>query len=191
MGVSDLPLCSRWDVFCQLARRAARGGVYTAWAQTNLVQAQYFRDPTKLDAYLATSTFLAPINNEPEDRRNATYARNLVSLSNLVLVLFSADKTVVPKESSWFGSYAPNEESSWWPWSEKPIVPMRLQPLYTEDWIGLRTLDKAGRVALETCQGEHMQLSDDCWRPLVERFVGEVLSDNTPQSGQTVFKVQD
>ena len=39
MGVSDLPLCSRWDLFCQLARRyAARGGVYTEWAQHNLVQ---------------------------------------------------------------------------------------------------------------------------------------------------------
>lgn len=38
MGVSDLPLCRPWDVFCQLARRAARGGVYTEWAQENLVQ---------------------------------------------------------------------------------------------------------------------------------------------------------
>ena len=39
MGVSDLPLCSRWDIVCHLARRAARGGVYTDWAQHNLVQA--------------------------------------------------------------------------------------------------------------------------------------------------------
>ena len=38
MGVSDLPMCSRWDLFCHLARRAARGGVYTDWAQHNLVQ---------------------------------------------------------------------------------------------------------------------------------------------------------
>ena len=38
MGVSDIPLCRPWDLFCQFARRAARGGVYTEYAQTNLVQ---------------------------------------------------------------------------------------------------------------------------------------------------------
>ena len=38
MGVSDLPPCGRWDVFCQLARRAAHGAVYTEWAQNNVVQ---------------------------------------------------------------------------------------------------------------------------------------------------------
>ena len=131
MGVSDLPLCSRWDFFCQLARRAARGGVYTNWAQENLVQAQYYRDPNNLQTYLEANTFLAPINNEvPESgARNATFARNLATLNNLVLVLFSEDKTVVPKESSWFGSYAPETDDTHWPWIEKTMIPLRLQSL--------------------------------------------------------------
>lgn len=38
MGVSDLPLCAPGDVLCQIARRAARFGVYSKYAQTNLVQ---------------------------------------------------------------------------------------------------------------------------------------------------------
>lgn len=38
MGVSDLPLCRPWDVLCQLARAAARRGVYSNYAQENLVQ---------------------------------------------------------------------------------------------------------------------------------------------------------
>lgn len=193
MGVSDLPLCSRWDVFCQLARRAARGGVYTNWAQENLVQAQYYRDPNNLQTYLEANTFLAPINNEvPESgARNATFARNLATLNNLVLVLFSEDKTVVPKESSWFGSYAPETDDTHWPWSEKTMIPMRLQSLYMEDWIGLRTLDEAGKVTLETCEGEHMQLSDECWRPLLQRFAGEALTKELRSEEQTVFQVQD
>lgn len=190
MGVSDLPLCSRWDLFCQLARRAARGGVYTNWAQTHLIQAQYFRDPANLDAYLETSTFLAPMNNERADERNATYAKNLMTLNNLVLVIFSEDKTVVPKESSWFGSYTTDEDESWWSWSEKTIVPMRLQPLYMEDWIGLRALDESGKVTLETCEGEHMQIGD-CWKPLVQRFAGEVLVNEPEHSHQAIFRVQD
>ena len=35
------------------------------------------------------------------------YKKNLASLDALVLALFSEDKTVVPKESGWFGSYKP------------------------------------------------------------------------------------
>ena len=40
---------------------------------------------------------------------------------------------------------------------------MREQPLYTEDWIGLRKLDKSGRVVLVSCDSEHMVLSPEFW----------------------------
>lgn len=87
----------------------------------------------------------------------------------------------MPKESSWFGSYPPEEEKEDDASSraffdlgrdEKAIVPMRKQPLYVEDWIGLRTLDESGRVALVSCHGEHMHLSTECWKPLVKKYVG-------------------
>jgi len=97
-----------------------------------------------------------------------------------VLVLFERDRTVVPKESAWFGSYAPPPEedpddgasSDLRDEKEKILVPMREQPLYKEDWIGLRTLDEHGRVVLASCDGEHMHLSTECWKPLVEKYVG-------------------
>lgn len=38
MGVSDIPGCKPLDLTCQLARRAALGGVYTPWAQSHIVQ---------------------------------------------------------------------------------------------------------------------------------------------------------
>lgn len=173
MGISDIPGCRPWDVVCQLARRAAMGGVYTEWAQHNLVQAQYYRDPARLTMYLASNLFLADINNEIPDAANGSYAPRLASLEKLVLVLFLQDKTVVPKESSWFGSYAEPDTGS----KEKTIVPMRLQPLYVEDWIGLRALDERGAVFFETCAGEHMVMARDCWEPLVKRFVGAPVRD--------------
>ncbi len=49
---------------------------------------------------------------------------------------------------------------------------MREQPLYVEDWIGLRTLDESGRVVLVSCDAEHMHLSPECWQPLVKKYVG-------------------
>ncbi|OCH91780.1 alpha/beta-hydrolase [Obba rivulosa] len=175
MGISDLPMCGPYDLFCQLARRyAARGGVYNTWSQEHLVQAQYFRDPSQLDLYLKTNKFLTSINNEIPETANATYGQNFASLNALVLILFTADKTVVPKETSWFGSYAPPNSSD--EQVAKTIVPMRMQPLYTGDWIGLRQLDERGAVRLDACEGEHMQLTRECWEPIVKNYVGGELS---------------
>jgi len=169
MGVTDLPGCKPTDLLCQLFRSAARMGVYSGWAQNNLVPAQYYRDTTQMSTYLASNHFLTSINNEIPASRNQTYVQNFASLSNLVLVLFTRDKTVVPKESAWFGSYAPSSDSAR---AEDTLVPMKLQPLYLEDWIGLKQLDQAGRVKLKSCIGEHMQLPQECWVPIVEKYVG-------------------
>ena len=117
--------------------------------------------------------FLTSINNEIPETVNKTYAQNLISLNNLVLILFSDDKTVVPKESSWFGSYAASEGDA----NDKNIIPMKLQPTYLADTFGLRTLDGRGGVSLEICQGEHMQVTTDCWEPLVRKFVGGKLTN--------------
>ena len=38
MGISDLPLCSSFDLLCLAARLAVKAGAYTEWAQENLVQ---------------------------------------------------------------------------------------------------------------------------------------------------------
>ncbi|KXN90178.1 Palmitoyl-protein thioesterase 1 [Leucoagaricus sp. SymC.cos] len=164
MGISDLPLCSPRDFLCQLARRATRVGVYSPWAQKNLIQAQYYRDPYNFETYLKANHFLTSINNEIEETCNQTYARNLASLYNLVLVIFTEDKTVVPKESAWF-------EQQLLSASEKTIVPMREQPLYIEDWIGLRELDERGGVTFASCVGEHMQMGD-CWEDLIVQYTG-------------------
>ncbi|EJD03145.1 palmitoyl-protein thioesterase [Fomitiporia mediterranea MF3/22] len=180
MGVADMPLCRPYDLFCNIARKAAQAGVYNEYAQTHLVQAQYFRDPDRLPEYFASNKFLTSINNEISENINDSYAINLNRLNNLVLILFSEDRTVVPKESAWFGSYAP--PTSLWDESDmrdRTIIPMHLQPTYLADTFGLHTLDERGRVSLEICQGEHMQITDDCWEPLVRRHVGGALDSDS------------
>lgn len=139
-----------------------------------------------MEAYLETNEFLTSINNEVALSRNTSYRDNFLQLNKLVLVIFQNDKTVVPKESSWFGSVSSEDGDKQYllsaahaqtPLSNVPqtlgktIIPMRLQPLYQEDWIGLRQLDERGDVVLEACEGEHMQLGD-CWKPLVKEFCG-------------------
>ncbi|KAJ3713399.1 palmitoyl-protein thioesterase [Lentinula raphanica] len=180
MGISDIPICRPFDLICQAARRATKQAVYSSWAQANLVQAQYFRDPANLQTYIATGSFLPSINNEDPLRHNDTYAKRLASLNGLVLIMFTQDKTVVPKESAWFGSEVVDDLSFTSaqrilrPATGRSIVPMHLQPLYVEDWIGLRTLDEQGKVIFETCEGEHMQISD-CWEDFVREWTGEII----------------
>ncbi|KAG2028331.1 Alpha/Beta hydrolase protein, partial [Suillus americanus] len=153
--------------------------------------AQYFRDPQRLSQYMSSGSFLPDINNEVllPSSRNSSYADNLASLNMLVLVLFLQDKTVVPKESAWFGSEQPLKDITMdqpsgfdqTPMLSTPnvkdIIPMRLQTLYKEDWIGLRQLDECGGIQFVACQGEHMQIGD-CWKDLVAEWVGGSLSAN-------------
>jgi palmitoyl-protein thioesterase len=196
MGIADIPLCRPFDFLCQIARKAAKAAVYSTWAQENLIQvsvdggggltvinfhvlqAQYYRDPSNFETYLHANHFLPYINNEIEEARNQTYARNFASLSNLVLVMFTEDKMVVPKESSWFGyeeiqdrfvSGASDQQRL--SASDKRMVPMREQPLYVEDWIGLRELDERGAVVFAECAGEHMEM-EGCWEELIVEYTG-------------------
>jgi palmitoyl-protein thioesterase len=140
---------------------------------------------------MSSGSFLPDINNEVllPSSRNSLYADNLASLNKLVLVLFLQDKTVVPKESAWFGSEQPLDDITMdqlsgldqtpmlGPPNAKDIIPMRLQTLYKEDWIGLRQLDERGGIEFATCQGEHMQIGG-CWKDLVAEWVGESLGAN-------------
>jgi palmitoyl-protein thioesterase len=194
MGISDIPPCGTIDLLCRAARDLAKKAVYGNWAQENLVQvrrfaflpvrrrnvmaqAQYFRDPARFPTYLEANHFLTSINNEIPESRNETYARGLASLNKLVLVLFDSDQTVFPKETSWFGSEAVVDEyanaDQTLLRSRTTIIPMREQPLYVEDWIGLRTLDERGGVVFETCKGRHMQIGN-CWEYLVQNYTGTV-----------------
>lgn len=92
MGISDLPACKPGDLICRLAQGALRGGIYSDYAQSNLVTAQYFRDPTQVEnyqKYLQVNQFLPDINNEIE--RNKDYKKQLESLDSLVLLMFDKD----------------------------------------------------------------------------------------------------
>ncbi|KAG8858007.1 hypothetical protein FRB96_005498 [Tulasnella sp. 330] len=173
MGVSELPNCKPYDVLCRLMFAYGKGRVYTNWVQANVVPAQYFRDTTRYATYLQRNHWLPTINNEIASSRNETYAKNFATLDNLVLVVFSNDTTVTPKESGWFESYEITSDVDIR--SEPlPLVLMRDQPLYKEDWIGLRTLDERGAVVRLACNGPHMHISTECWRPLVLQYIGGV-----------------
>ncbi|KAI0593457.1 palmitoyl-protein thioesterase precursor [Biscogniauxia sp. FL1348] len=149
-GIVDYRTCSSSDWLCKGAMALLHGNTWSDWVQGRLVPAQYFRDPEDLGSYLEHSNFLADINNEREVK-NATYAANLARLENFAMYVFGGDTTVIPKETGWFEDVESGKHT-----------PLRARQLYTEDWIGLRELDRKGALQFNTIpDAEHMQIPDD------------------------------
>ena len=159
-GISAFRDCPTSDWVCRGAMALLRGGAWTSLVQGRLVPAQYYRDPTQYEQYLEHSNFLADINNE-RPFKNQVYKKNLASLENLVLYMFDEDTTVVPKETAWFEEVNGTE-----------ITPLRARKMYSEDWIGLRELDRKGGLHFRTAPGEHMRLTDKLLNETFEEFFG-------------------
>ncbi|RHZ86097.1 hypothetical protein Glove_54g14 [Diversispora epigaea] len=149
-GVSELPGCEKTDGLCRLMNNVASHGVYSEFVRKRLIQAQYFKDPRNIETYLAKNIFLPDINNELTFK-NKTYAKNLASLNKFVMIRFTEDITVRPRDSSWFSFY--DEEGN--------LIPLQEQKIYKEDWIGLKELNNSGKLLFKDCETSHMQFDLD------------------------------
>lgn len=157
-GVYGFPRCPASSSICDDVRRLLNMGAYVSFVQNTLVQAEYWHDPLQEAEYAAKSVFLADINNV--NTINATYKTNLLKLQNLLLILFTQDSMVVPRESEWFGFYAPGQTAT--------LQTMNETTLYTEDRIGLKTLNDSGRLHFLAVDGDHLQINE-------QQFVTEVI----------------
>ncbi|GAA5893104.1 hypothetical protein JCM6882_003887 [Rhodosporidiobolus microsporus] len=201
MGISAMPPCppgSSPFSPCRLMHLSlVREGLYSSWAQHQVIPAQYWREQERVDEYLKVNTFLKDINNErvgdeqpdegeeddewvmvgeEDEPRNATYKENFSSLNRFVMLRFSEDLTVVPPHSSHFTLPSPNATNC--PTPPLPSdpscystpLPWSSLPLYTHDYIGLRALDEKGRIVKGVCEGAHMEISEECWEGVVRWF---------------------
>lgn len=159
-GIVKFRVCGDTDWVCKAAMALLKFNTWSTFVQSRLVPAQYYRDPEDYENYLEHSNFLADINNE-RILKNVTYKENLASLTNFVMYLFEDDTTVVPKETSWFEEVNGTE-----------IIPLRARKLYTEDWIGLRELDRKGGIKFRSITGEHMNISEQTLNETITDFFG-------------------
>ncbi|KAI9091302.1 Alpha/Beta hydrolase protein, partial [Phlyctochytrium arcticum] len=149
-GVSEWPGCrDKGDINCSLARALLLRGAYIPAIQNRVVQAQYYRDYKNPAAYLQSNIFLPMLNNELEIK-NSTFKKNLQQLNKFVMLSFADDDMVVPKESASFGIL--NEEGE--------LVPLKDQLLYTEDWLGLRQMERENKLQFHTIPGKHVRNGD-------------------------------
>ncbi|KAF7714499.1 Uncharacterized protein PECH_000369 [Penicillium ucsense] len=175
-GISDFQSCSLGDWLCNGAEALLRSGRWTDFAQGRVVPAQYFRDPSELDAYLEKSNFLADINNERE-LKNVQYKKNLRSLNVFAMYMFDDDTVVVPKESAVFA-----EVNS----TDGKVTPLQERPIYKEDWLGLKVLDDQGKLHFKSAPGQHMELSEELLRKTFKEYFGPVEDEKAISSPRLV-----
>ncbi|VUZ48986.1 unnamed protein product [Hymenolepis diminuta] len=160
-GIYGLPFCPNATAvpLCRYLRTLLSQTAYNDLVQSSFVQAQYWHDPMNEEVYRLKSRFLSEINQE--NTVNKTYRENLLKAENLVLVRFMSDRTVIPSISEWFGFYHNGSSEATYDYKESKQ--------YTTDCLGLRTLDRQGRLHLLSLPGRHLQFSDDWFRKIIIR----------------------
>ncbi|XP_075073488.1 uncharacterized protein LOC107781763 isoform X2 [Nicotiana tabacum] len=147
-GIASVPFCGS-GLLCILADSLLKLAIYSNFVQEHLAPAGYIKIPTDIADYRKGCKFLPVVNNEIHG--NSTFKKRFASLENLVLIMFEKDQILVPKQTSWFGYYP---DGSW-----STVLPAKETKLYTEDWIGLKILDEAGKVKFLNVSGNHLEIS--------------------------------
>ncbi|KAJ2029031.1 hypothetical protein H4S03_007590 [Coemansia sp. S3946] len=161
-GVARIPECaSSGDTLCQWMRQLASKGVYSWYIRDHVIQAQYFKDPERIDQYLQYNIFLPDINGELEER-NDVYRERILALDKMVLFKFSEDKMIYPATSPWFGFVDADGND----------IPVQNSTMYQEDWLGLRGLEEAGKLSMFSLDGPHMHIGEDVLRSIVAEHFG-------------------
>jgi palmitoyl-protein thioesterase len=159
-GVFGFPHCVGNSFLCETVRKALDEGAYESHIQDHVVQAQYWHDPLNADQYREKNVFLADVNQE--NGVNKDYATRLAALDSLVLVRFLQDTMVVPSVSEWFGFFNDGQDVS--------TYDVENSTLYTEDKLGLRKLDSAGRLHLLSIDADHLQIPEDTLEKIVVKY---------------------
>ena len=166
-GIAQLPACGTWDLVCKGAEGAFRSSKWSNWVQGNVVPAQYYRevDDNGLgsEAYLNHSGWLAEVNNERAEK-NKAYKKRLAKLDNFAMYMFEEDTTVVPRETSWFAEVNATTGE---------VTDLQDRPMYKEDWLGLKELDKRGALKFRLVEkAKHMRFTEKLLRKAFEDFFG-------------------
>ncbi|XP_059110884.1 palmitoyl-protein thioesterase 1 [Peromyscus eremicus] len=161
-GVFGLPRCpGESSHICDFIRKTINAGAYSKTVQEWLVQAEYWHDPLQEDVYRNHSIFLADINQER--CVNESYKKNLMALKKFVMVKFLNDSIVDPVDSEWFGFYRSGQAME--------TIPLQESTLYTEDRLGLKQMDKAGKLVFLAKEGDHLQLTKEWFNAHIIPFL--------------------
>jgi len=150
--------CNLYPVKNLITLVAPHGGIYFKHAknsrsmyndffQNNLAIAGYWRNPTMLDDYLTSCSFLPALNNEFWcDIESPIYRNNIRNLSNFIMIWSPMDLVLHPAESGKFSFYD----------ADLNVLPLEKTDLYQNDDLGLKYLDNRGRLHMYETNCSHV-----------------------------------
>jgi len=146
-GVSQIPHTGM-DWFSNIVNKVADELVYTSLVQDVIGPVGYFHRPDLESAYRASGIVLADLNNAGPTK-NPEYVKRIANLEKIVLVMFSKDTMVLPKETAHWGF--------WKDYARKEVVDLEDQDVVND----LDLADKIanGHIVKLVFQGDHLQFS--------------------------------
>lgn len=162
-GVESIPKCNGNDTVCDWISEAMdEFGVYSSFIQSFVAPANYWHTSLDNAEYLAGCRSLPDLNNALP-KKNATYKARVEQLDAFVMVQFTEDTVVFPRDSEWFGFFKPG--------SFKERQTLQQSQLYTEDWIGLKTLDSEHKLHFLAAPFDHLQFTQQWFVQNVLKFI--------------------
>lgn len=144
MGVAKFPHCES-GIFCNLVNGIIDKLVYFSLVQNFIGPAGYFKTNNKIDNYVNSSTFLADLNNEKKEK-NENYKKRFLELEKILLIKFTEDTMIIPKETSQFRFYN----------KENVVEDLEKSDFYINDYIGVRQLMEENKIKLLDLEGDHL-----------------------------------
>ncbi|XP_065882733.1 palmitoyl-protein thioesterase 1-like [Dysidea avara] len=151
-GVYGFPRClGDNETVCNVVRDMLNLGAYVPEVQYELVQAEFWHDPLNEAEYRKKCIFLPDINQE--NTQNEAYKENLMKLHNFVMVKFTEDTMVQPRESEWFGFYLSGQA--------KKTFTLQESDLYEKDLLGLQAMDKQNKLHFLSSPTDHLRFTKE------------------------------
>lgn len=146
--MAALPHCSS-GVMCNLINGLTDKAIYFSFIQDHVGPAGYFKDPKNFKGYTEYCKFLPGLNNEAagQTRNDLKFGK----LNHVLLIMFTEDTMVYPKESEWFWEFDENNT----------LLKVEDTNLYKNDEIGLKVLMDANKVDFVSIKGDHLQFTHD------------------------------
>lgn len=134
---------------CDFINGLTDKAIYFSFVQEHVGPAGYFKDPKNFKDYSEYCKFLPGLNNEAANK--STNEMKFGSLNHALLIMFTEDTMVYPKESEWFWEFDDN----------KNLLKVEDTDLYKNDEIGLKGLMEANKVDFVSIKGDHLQFTQD------------------------------
>lgn len=160
MGVAKVPHCESGPL-CYIINNLVYKSIYTSFVQNHVGPAGYFKDINDYLNYLQYSSFLSDLNNEKEIK-NQSYKDRILNLEKVVLIKFSSDTMIIPKETAWFQYYT----------ADGTVQNLQDSDFYINDYIGIKYLNEQNKINFVELQGNHLEFDkDDILKTMIPALV--------------------